>query len=365
MIVGITLALYAVVLSVAVPPLLVRATWVDRAPRLAIATWQALTVAVVSSLALAGLSWALPIAGLGGTGLIDLLQACAMALRQQYSTPTGVSIGIGGALLAGFVLTRCMWSLASTGARMSRERNAHRRVLDMVGRPDPDRGIVILDSAAAAVYCMPGLHRRTVVTTAALHALTDEELTAVLAHERAHLAERHDLALAFSVALSRAFLGLPPFRAAERETARLVELRADDVAAARTHRLTVAAALLAVVAVAPHAVPAAALGAAGAGAAARVRRLLPPRRPVGRISAIAVSAAIALLLAAPGLALGWPAVTSAEHALCPDAPATDSVSASVSSVSVTAAPGGTPAPGTSVTHAPCAVDSMAETRFSS
>jgi Zn-dependent protease with chaperone function len=357
MIVAISLALYAIALSVAVPPLLLRANWVDRAPRLAIATWQALTVAVVGSLALSGLSFAIPIAGLGGKGILEVLQACAMALQQQYSTPIGAAVGIGGALLAGTVITRCFWGLASTGARMSRERNAHRRVLDMVGRPDIDRDIVVLDSAEAAVYCMPGIHRRTVVTTAALHALTDEELTAVLAHERAHLAERHDLALAFSVALSQAFHGLPPFRLAARENARLIELRADDVAAARTHRLTVAAALLAVVAMPPHAVPAVALGAAGTGAAGRVRRLLPPRQSMGRVPACAVSLAIALLLVAPGLALGWPAVTSADHALCPAEPATDR-SASLSPIS-DGAPARAPA------HAPCAVDSMDEGRFSS
>ncbi|MEB0200931.1 M56 family metallopeptidase [Cryobacterium sp. 5I3] len=357
MIVAIILTVYAIALSLAVPRLLLRGNWVDRAPRLAIASWQALTVAVVGSLALAGLSFAIPIAGLGEKGIIDDLQACAMALQQQYSTPAGAAVGIGGALLAGAVITRCFWGLASTGARMSRERNAHRRVLDMVGRPDFDRDIVILDSTEAAVYCMPGIHRRTVVTTAALHALTEEELIAVLAHERAHLTERHDLALAFSVALSQAFHGLPPFRLAARETARLVELRADDVAAARTHRLTVAAALLAVVAVPPHAVPAVALGAAGTGAAARVRRLLPPRQSVGRVPACAAAAAIALLLIAPGLALGWPAVTSADHALCPAEPET-SLSASLSSS------GSAPAPAPAA-HAPCAVDSMDEGRFSS
>jgi Zn-dependent protease with chaperone function len=360
MIVAITLTVYAIALSVAVPRLLLRANWVDRAPRLAIASWQALTVAVVGSLALAGLSFAIPVAGLGGKGIIDVLQACAMALQQQYSTPTGAAVGIGGALLACSVITRCFWGLASTGARMSRERTAHRRVLDMVGRPDIDRDIVILDSTEAAVYCMPGIHRRTVVTTAALHALTDKELIAVLAHERAHLTERHDLALAFSVALSQAFHGLPPFQLAARETARLVELRADDVAAARTHRLTVAAALLAVAAVPPHAVPAVALGAAGTGAAARVRRLLPPRQSVGRLPTCAAAVAIVLLLIAPGLALGWPAVTSADHVLCPLAPAT-SLSSSLSPTS-----GNAPAPApASAAHAPCSVDSMDDGRFSS
>jgi Zn-dependent protease with chaperone function len=353
--IALILAAYALALSVAVPPLLRRAAWVDRAPRLAIATWQALSVAVVGSLALAGLAWALPIAGLKGKGLGELLAACAMALREQYSTAIGATVGFGGALLAVLVVTRCLWCLGATGARMTRERNAHRRVLDMIGRPDPERGIVILDSARAAVYCMPGLHRRTVVTTAALHALSNDELTAVLAHEHAHLAERHDLALAFSLALSIAFARLPPFRIAAAETARLVELRADDVAAARTHRLTVAGALLSVVSAAPHIVPAAVLGAGGVGAGARVRRLLPPGKPVGRFSVIILSLGVTLLLAAPALVLGVPAVTTDDHALCPRFPA--SVAATLDTHS--------PLPGDPETHVPCAVDGMDDIRFSS
>lgn len=355
MTIALVLATYALVLSLAVPPLLRRAAWVDRAPRLAIATWQALTVAVVGSLALAGLALALPVAGLKGTGLGNLLEACAMALRQQYSTPFGAAVGFGGALLTVVIVTRCLWSLIATGTRMTRERNAHRRVLDMIGRPDPERGIVILDSARAAVYCMPGLHRRTVVTTAALHALSDDELTAVLAHERTHLVERHDLPLAFSAALAIAFAGLPPFRIAAAETARLIELRADDVAAARTHRLTVAAALLSVASTSPHSVPATALGAGGAGAGARVRRLLPPRQTVGRLPVAVLSLSAALLLAAPALVLGVPAATTDDHALCPTTPVSESAS-------LTSRPA---MPANPQSHIACAVDSMDEPRVSS
>ncbi|MDJ0325181.1 M48 family metalloprotease [Cryobacterium sp. PH31-AA6] len=355
MTIALILASYALVLSLAVPPLLRHAAWADRAPRLGIATWQALTVAVVGSLALAGSAWAFPVAGLKGKGMGELLAACAMALRQQYSTPIGAAVGFGGALLAVIVVTRCLWFLAATGTRMARERNAHRRVLDMIGRPDPERGIVILDSARPAVYCMPGLHRRTVVTTAALHALNEDELTAVLAHERAHLTERHDLALAFSMALAAAFAGLPPFRIAADETARLVELRADDVASARTHRLTVAAALLSVVSAAPHTVPAAALGAGGAGAGARVRRLLPPRRPVGRFPVAVLSLGLALVLAAPALVLGVTAATTDDHALCPTIPV--AVSASLGAQARV--------PTNPQNHVACAVDSMDEPRITS
>ncbi len=62
----------------------------------------------------------------------------------------------------------------------------------------------------------------------------------------ARLAERHDLVLAWTSALARAFPRIPLLRGGRREVARPVELCADDAAAARTDRLTVAEGLLTV-----------------------------------------------------------------------------------------------------------------------
>ncbi|WP_198540080.1 M56 family metallopeptidase, partial [Streptomyces sp. CT34] len=142
--------------------------------------------------------------------------------------------------------------------RVVRERAGHRVVLDMVGRSDIERGVVVLESDERAVYCLPGRRRRTVVTTGTLRALDDVQLAAVLAHERAHLAERHTLVLAWSDAL--AFPRIPLFRDARAEVARLVELRADDVAATSPGRRAVAEALLQIASGRTrHAAPAAAL----------------------------------------------------------------------------------------------------------
>jgi Zn-dependent protease with chaperone function len=46
------------------------------------------------------------------------------------------------------------------------------------------------------LYCVPGRLPTIVVTTGALAVLEPEQLAAVLAHERAHLAGRHHLLLA-------------------------------------------------------------------------------------------------------------------------------------------------------------------------
>jgi Zn-dependent protease with chaperone function len=318
MIVALVLIGYSVLLAVVGPRLLMRAVWVDRAPRLGIAAWQALTVTVLASVVMAGLALTVPTGQVSGD-LAALLRSCVMALQEQYASPWGAAAGATGAVLALSIIGRCLWCLGVALARMMRERTRHGNVLDVVGRRDAGRGIIILESDDPAVYCLPGRKRRIIVTTAALRALDNDQLDAVLAHERAHLSERHDLVLAFATALATAFSGLRLLRQAAAETSRLVELRADDVAAKRTDRLTVAAALLAVSATgSPHLVPAVALAAGGSGAAARVRRLLPPHNPLSRVRAATGSLAVALLLALPVLVLGGPAAAVTQHSLCPD-----------------------------------------------
>lgn len=308
---------YALVLAGAVGPLLHRAAWVERAPRLAIAAWQALTVTVLASVTMAGVAVTIPLPQVSGD-LATLLRACVMALREQYASPGGVVVGATGAVLAVAVMGHTLWCVAARTSRMVRERSRHRRVLDVVGRRVGD--FVVLDCAESAVYCLPGRRRCTVVTTAALLALDRGELEAVLAHERAHLRERHDLAIALSSALAMAFPAVKLFKVAATETARLVELRADDAAAAHTDRLTVAGALLTIVGgVTPHVVPAVALAAAGSGTAARVRRLLPPARPLGRLRSLVTSIAVAALLALPVFVLGGPAAAATQQNLCPHA----------------------------------------------
>lgn len=323
MTVALVLLVYAVLLSTIAPRLLRGAKWAGRAPRLAIAMWQALTVTVVTSVAMAGLALTVPTLLIAGDPMV-FLDACAMALREQFATPGGAAIGATGATLAIATIGRGAWCLGAATVRMLRERAVHLRMLDIVGRRDDARGLMILDSEEPAVYCLPGRSRRLVVTTAALRSLSDAHLEAVLAHERAHLTERHDLVVAYSAALARAFGGIALFQSAASETARLIELRADDVAAARTDRLTVAGALLAVVSgravpAVPTTMPAVALGAGGSGGAARVRRLIPPRNPIGRTHAVLGSAAVVALLAIPALVIGAPVTAAAQQTLCPPA----------------------------------------------
>ena len=326
MIVALSLLAYALLLGAVGPRLLQGAAWADSAPRLAVAAWQALSVTILTSVALAGLALTIPTVTVSGD-LAELLRSCVMAIQEQYASPGGAAAGATGAVLALAILGRTLWCLIAGLAGMARERSHHSRILDMVGQADHRRGVVVLDSKESAVYCLPGRRRQMVVTTGALNALDDGQLEAVLAHEQAHLSERHDLILGFSRALASAFPAITIFSAAAEETARLVELRADDAAAARSGRLTVAGALLAVASGGVgHLSPAVALAAGGSGAAARVRRLIPPQNPLSRTRTAAGSLTVAVLLALPVLVLGSPAAAAAGHNLCPDA--TTSINAS-------------------------------------
>ena len=303
---------YAAVLAAVGPRLLGWRGWTERAPRLGIWAWQALTASVFVSVALAGLVLAVPTVPVGGVS--GMVQACLSALREQFSAPGRAAVAGTGAVLGVVVLVRTGWCLAAGLLRARRERTRHARQLVIVAAARPDLGVVVLCDARPVAYCLPGRGHRIVVSTAALAALGPQELTAVIAHERAHIGGRHHLVLAYAEALERAFPRVRLFRAGAAELRRLVEMAADDAAANRTDALTLAGALLDM---AGARTPAAALAAAGGDAADRVRRLLDPRRPLSRaVGAVAVLAG-GVALAVPLVLALQPSAAAGMTGACP------------------------------------------------
>ena len=144
---------------------------------------------------------------------------------------------------------------------------------------------MVLDTPQPAVYCVPGRPATIVLTTGALAVLDEPQLLAVLAHEHAHLAGRHHLLVTLGKAARAGFPGVPLFTRGADEVARLAEMRADDVAAGRSGRVTLLQALVAMGTGQPLAAPSAALAATGgavdrAGAqAARPAQRRQPRLP--------------------------------------------------------------------------------------
>ena len=192
-----------------------------------------------------------------------------------------------------------------------RRRARHDEALALVGRRGPVPGMVLLEDDRPAVYCLPG-RRRIVFTTGALRRLDSRQLDAVLAHERAHLTGRHHLVIILATALRRAFPHVGFFAAAASQISCLVEMAADDTAARRAHRLSLAGALLTLAAAR---VPAGALGAGGTAGAQRIQRLIDSPRPAGRSRRMATS--VLALIAVPAVAFTAPALALVTISHCP------------------------------------------------
>jgi Zn-dependent protease with chaperone function len=168
--------------------------------------------------------------------------------------------------------------LVVVGVGVVRARRRHRALLALIARHG-DEGTLVLDHPAAAAYCLPGTFQsRVVVSAGTLELLDRAELAAVLAHERAHVRERHDLVLIPFASLRQIF---PGFRLVARcmdAVELLIEMRADDRAKRHRHPRLLATALLRFAAARPAAAPSGALAAheRGGPVMARVNRLLDP-----------------------------------------------------------------------------------------
>jgi len=313
MIEALALLVYALTAATAGAAALRAASWPRRAPTLGVAAWQILSGSILGALLLSGLVVVVP-AGIASTNLAEALHACVMALRAQYATPGGALVHATGAALTLTLAVRTCY-LLGVGLRGARQaRSAHLNGLRLVAHRDTRLDALVVEHPAAAAYCLPGRAHTIVLTSAAIAALTDTELTAVLAHERAHLRGRHHLVAATAVALARTLPFLPGLRWARDEQARLLEMIADDKAALHGDRLSVAGAL---VRLAGSNVPAAALGAADIAAVARVERLLSPAHRLGTGRRLLIAAALSLTALAPVAIAAAPGVAAAQMEYCP------------------------------------------------
>ncbi|MEU4576553.1 M56 family metallopeptidase [Nonomuraea sp. ATR24] len=304
MIVAVILALHCVAGALALPRLLRRAGWADRAPRRAIAMWLAACGSVPVSALLAVFAAAVP-GPVVGHGLAGWLEICAAMFagdarpdlaRVLAALAVATSVVVWGSCAGGAVLA---------GAR--RERARHAEALSLLGRHDNRLGALVVDHDERLAYCVPGRRGQAVITTGALRSLAPEQVAAVLAHERAHLRGRHHLLLAAAETFARACPRVPLFAEARAEVARLVELLADDVAARRHPRAHLAAAL---VRLATGRAPAAALGAGGETALLRIRRMLSPQPPLGRRERLTGGLTVTLLLAGPATLAAAPGLSA-------------------------------------------------------
>jgi Peptidase family M48 len=283
-----------------------RARWPARAPLLAIITYLAGAWSVLAALVLAGLTLAVHATALGGE-LSHLIGACVLRLRDAYATPGGATVAGLGLTLAGAVVARTALTAVTHLRAVRRHALRHAQTARLVGRREPALGAVLVEHEQPAAYCVAGPHPTVILTTAALQALDPDQVDAVLAHERAHLAYRHHQLLAIARIGRQMLPFLPLMRDADTQITRLVEMHADDAATAGRGAGPLATAL---VILATAAGPAPGLAAAATDAVQRIQRLLSPAEPLGRVRRQLLRAGAAALALTPLLLALAPAMVA-------------------------------------------------------
>jgi Zn-dependent protease with chaperone function len=272
---------FAMVLAWTAPALLLPLTRRGISPRLGLAAW---VTAMASALACLGLALAFLIraAVVGWPGLAEVVcrsvagGACAPRVYRSALFEFGLSVGAAVAAVTAALLA---WRYGRGVLRARQSSRAHAEVARIAGRKLGEA--LVLDAPQPVAYCVPGRPAAIVLSAGAVALLDPAQLTAVLAHERAHLAGRHHLLIALTRVLAVTFPAVPLFTRGPAEVARLAEMCADDVAARRSGRGALLTALLAMgtgTAVPVH-MTGTVLAATGGEVAERVQRLLePPRR---------------------------------------------------------------------------------------
>lgn len=242
------LSAVALTAAVPVPRALVLAGWPDREPVVALWVWQCL-VATVLLCCLTAL--VLGAAAVFHTVRDHVFAPAPPAVTAAYdlsAAPAWAAV-LTLLLACGAAWTTAMLCRELVEARRWRGRaraQLRERAPELpAGLGAPARGpLLVLEDEYPDAWWLPGHPPQLVVTTGALHRLTDHQLDAVLAHERDHARAHHDWLLHLSSALATGFPRVPLFTHFRDQTHRLVELAADDTASRRCGHLTTALALI-------------------------------------------------------------------------------------------------------------------------
>jgi len=306
---AVLLGVLAVLLAWPVPILLGRATWPRRAPALALLLWQ--SVALAGGLSMIGALLALGLLPYGDTlvrGIRGFIHSVTGGARMP-GVDAVYLLAVGAAILLGIHL---VLNLVLTIVSTERQRRRHRQLVTLLGSPDPVRpDTQLIDNAAPIAYCLPGARSITVFSAGLIQLLGPAELSAVIAHERAHVSQRHDLLLIAFRAWHMSLPWFPIAYRAEQEVGALVEMLADDRARLAADDATLASAIALVAGARSGAddplVDQPTMPVATASQTRdRVRRLLEPRRPIAPPVRVAVGVIAVALIAVPTILLLLP-----------------------------------------------------------
>lgn len=289
--VGCLLAILAFLLAWPVPALLRR---FRSDPISEVILWQAVGLSGGLSLIGTALAFAVdPAASSLPQGLWDLVRGEAHAKLSIFAWIFLV--------IALVLIGRLLGCLALTFFSARRTRLRHAEILHLLSEPSqnyPDTRIISSDEAVA--YCLPQGPRKgtAVLSTGLLEVLSEDERSAVIAHEKAHLDFRHDILVIPFAAWHRA---LPFFSATAiglNSVNRLIEFMADDQARDRIDPDVLARAVAAAARISPD--------HREALSAERIMRLSQPRHPARAMVRLFSCMAAAGLLLIPTVLLFVP-----------------------------------------------------------
>jgi Zn-dependent protease with chaperone function len=270
------LLLYGAAVTWLAPPLLTRLTRSGVTPHMGIAAW--LTAIIAALLAWVGAVALGAVAAVEGMKDSTAVTLCLRLFGFSERAPLPGLLGSVVLIVAAVVISAVVISRVGRSVLGLRARShEHAREARMIGHPTDRPGVLVVDAHRPAAYCVAGKPNAIVVTTGALDALDGSQLSAVLAHENAHIAGHHHQLLMVLRGLATSLPRLPLFRRGAAAVADLLEMCADDVAARRFGTRPLLAGLLTLAG--PQRVPADGLAAAGTAVLARALRLADPARP--------------------------------------------------------------------------------------
>ncbi|HEY0813060.1 MAG TPA: M56 family metallopeptidase [Pseudonocardia sp.] len=270
--------------------------WPERDPVTALLLWQSIGLAGGLALVGAGLIYGLAPLGPPVPAAAAVVDAVAAG-----RSPAGLGVPhVVALVLTVALVVRLLSVLAAVAVRTLRVRARHRDLLDLLGTPWPAvPGARVLDHPVPVAYCLPGLRSRLVVSAGVLDCLDVGQVWAVLAHERTHLRERHDLVVLPFVAWGATAPFIRGMVCAQLAVATLIEMRADDVAVRRASADQLSNALVAM----GGSAPAAALSSFTSALDRRLARITDPLAPLPLGVRVLVRLVALGLVAVPVVAL--------------------------------------------------------------
>jgi hypothetical protein len=218
LVVGIALVAVAVAIAAVAPRILTSAAWTIRRPRTALAAWCGAVV----------------------LGVVGFVAGVTVVVLDGH--PATDPLGVGGSPAGGTHLVVAIAAVVAfviaVRVRPGSEHEAVRAAIrtGSTAREVHGTRVALIEAEHALACAVPGRTGGVLLSTGLAGRLAEDELAAVVAHEAAHLRQRHDLVVAVAESIEHAVPWVPGARAMARSTRVLVELAADDDAVRRVGR---------------------------------------------------------------------------------------------------------------------------------